>query len=584
MSWVTIIWSMVASACLTLAAIHLLVWRARRSAWANLLFALTAVSTAVFAGCEFGMMRAETPGQFGTALRWLHVPTLVIVLSVVGFVRLHLRAGRPWLAWTACTLRVFSLLLNFLVGQNLNYLEVTRLRHIPFLGESVAIAEGVSNPWMLVGQLSLLFLVVFVADATITVWRRGDRRLALVIGGSLTFSMLLGPLQGVLVLWQIVEWPVTTSWFFMPVVAAMAHEMSRDTLRAAKLSDDLRESEARMTLAADAANLGMWFGDILNQRLWTSDQCKRLFGYAPHTELTPEDLHARVHPEDRALRERAIEQALAGAGKYDPQFRVVLPDGTVRWLASAGRVERDAAGNPTRFLGVAIDITERRNAEAAARDLGGRLINAQEKERSRIARELHDDLSQKLALLSVELEMFGQRPSAQTGSIAGQMQEFSGELKRLATDVHRLAYDLHPAKLDQLGLAAAVRGFCKDLAVAHEIAIACELRDVPRELPDDLALCLYRITQEALQNAIKHSGATGAKVELAAQAGELRLLVMDDGHGFDPQAVEARASLGIVSMRERVRMVRGQISVQSHAGEGTRIEVRVPIPPQAADA
>jgi two-component system sensor kinase FixL len=158
MSWVTIIWSMVASACLTLAAVHLLVWCKKRTAWANLLFSLTAVATAAMAFCELWMMRAETPGQFGTALRWLHVPAFVIIVSLIGFVLFHMRAGRPWLAWTICVLRTFSLLLNFLTGQNLNYREVTGLRHIPFLGESVSVGEGVSNPWMLIGQLGHILL------------------------------------------------------------------------------------------------------------------------------------------------------------------------------------------------------------------------------------------------------------------------------------------------------------------------------------------------------------------------------------------------------------------------------------------
>ena len=146
MSWVTVIWSMTAAACLTLAAIHFVVWWRRRTAWAGLLFTLTSTATAALAGCEFWMMRAQTPQEFGTSLRWLHVPTWVIVLSLVGFVRLHLRAGRVWLAWSICALRTLALLLNFLVGQNLNYREVTALRHIPFLGESVSVGAGASNP------------------------------------------------------------------------------------------------------------------------------------------------------------------------------------------------------------------------------------------------------------------------------------------------------------------------------------------------------------------------------------------------------------------------------------------------------
>lgn len=221
MNWITIIWSMVASACLTLAAINLLVWSRKRTDWEHLLFSLTAVGTAAMAVCELWMMGAETPEQFGTALRWYHVPAWVVIVSMIGFVQLHLRAGRTWLAWTIYALRTFSLLLNFLVGQNLNYREITHLRHIPFLGKTVSLAEGVSNSWMLVGQLSLLLFVVFVTDVAITVWRRGDRRQALVTGGGIVFFVLAITVQAVLVLWEIVSWPLTASFFYTAIVAAV---------------------------------------------------------------------------------------------------------------------------------------------------------------------------------------------------------------------------------------------------------------------------------------------------------------------------------------------------------------------------
>jgi two-component system, LuxR family, sensor kinase FixL len=583
MSWITIIWSMVSSACLTLAAVNLLVWCKKRTAWANLLFSITAVGTAGMAFCELWMMRAETPGQFGTALRWLHVPAWALLVALVGFVRLYLRAGRPWLAWSFVGLRTFSLLLDFLVGQNLNYLEITGLRHIPFFGESVSVAQGVANRCMLVGQLSLLLLVLFVADATVTVWRRGDRRQALAVGGSIVFFTVAGTVQAVLVLWEMVHWPMTASFFYLGIVATMAYEMSHEALRAAQLSDDLRESEERMTLAAEAAGFGVWMWSIARNQIWGSERWLGLFGLAPDAAVAFEDVIQRIHPDDREGVESAMRRAVADRSDYAAEYRVVLPDNTQRWVAARGRAYPDTQGKPVRMMGATIDITERHRAEAAARELGGRLINAQEDERRRMARDLHDDLSQRLALISVELDMFGQQPPVQPEVIAGRMQELSREVESMASDVHRLAHQLHPAKLEQLGLAATVRGFCKELAAAHQIAIHFESHDVSRALPDDVALCLYRITQEALQNAIKHSGATGAKVELAANERELHLTVTDDGHGFDPEAIDARGSLGIVSMRERARMVRGRISVQSHPGEGTRIEVRVPIPPPAAE-
>ena len=208
MSWVTIVWSMVASACLTLAAMHLLIWARRRSAWAHLLFSLSAAGTAAYAACELQMMRAETPAEFGLALRWAHVPVWVTIVSLVAFARLYLRAGRLWLAWTVGGLRTLALLLNFFgPAPNLNYREISALRHFPFLGETVSIGEGVRNPWTLVGQLSLFLLVLFVADASLVAWRRGDRRQALVVGGSIVFFALGGTLEAVLVLGGIVHAP-----------------------------------------------------------------------------------------------------------------------------------------------------------------------------------------------------------------------------------------------------------------------------------------------------------------------------------------------------------------------------------------
>src|SRR5450631_2739314 len=162
MSWITVIWSMAASACLTLALMHAFIWFRQRDALANLLFAVTAVGAAATAGCELVMMHARTPAAFGETLRWAHVPVCFIIVSLAWFVRLYLRAGRPRLAWTACALRTLSLILDFTSGDNLNYSKVTRLHHIPLFGEFISVAEGVPNPWMVVGQTSLVLLAIYV--------------------------------------------------------------------------------------------------------------------------------------------------------------------------------------------------------------------------------------------------------------------------------------------------------------------------------------------------------------------------------------------------------------------------------------
>ena len=357
MSWVTIIWAMIASACLTLALVHVLVWWRRRDARDNLLFALSAVATAAFAGCELWMMRAETPEAFGMAMRWTHVPAWVLIVSLVGFVRLYLRAGRLWLAWTVCGLRTLSLILNFVFTPNLNYREITGLLHVSFLGETVAVAEGVPNPWMLIGQLSLLLLVIFVADAAITVWQRGDRRQALLVGGSIVFLAVAGTVQVILELWGIVHAPITASLFYMGIVAAMGYELSQDVLRAARLSDDLRESQQRMDLAAHAANLGIWVRDLVRNEIWATDKWRELLGFAKSERIDLNGFLQKLHPEDREAVSQTLAKALDGEDGYETEYRVVLPDGRIRWIASRGRVKFDGAGKPVLMRGASLDIT-----------------------------------------------------------------------------------------------------------------------------------------------------------------------------------------------------------------------------------
>ena len=183
------------------------------------------------------------------------------------------------------------------------------MRHVSFLGEKVVVAEGIPNPWMLIGQLSLLLLVIFVADAAITVWQRGDQRQALSVGGSIVFFVVAGTVQAILILWGIIHTPITASLFFMAIVVAMDYELSLDVFRASRLSDDLRDSEERMSLAAEAANLGMWVWDVVRDEIWMTEKERALLGFAQGTRLDAEALISRVHPEDRAARALAIKRA-----------------------------------------------------------------------------------------------------------------------------------------------------------------------------------------------------------------------------------------------------------------------------------
>ena len=185
MNWVTIIWSMIASACLTLAGMHLIIWLKQPKAWGSLLFSVSAVGTASMAAVELWIMDSQTTEQIITAMRWMHVAVAVTVVALVGFVRVYLRAGRPWLAWTAIGTRVLVLAINFIATPNANYREIMPPQKFPFLGELVTIPHGVPGPWLWFVELSLVLLLIFVVDATIGLWRRGDRQPALFLGGSI---------------------------------------------------------------------------------------------------------------------------------------------------------------------------------------------------------------------------------------------------------------------------------------------------------------------------------------------------------------------------------------------------------------
>lgn len=189
---------MFAATCLTLAVVQGLVWWRRRQVRAHGLFALAAVGTALLAGTELWMMHAETPGEIGLALLWFYAAAWLVTIALVGFIRQYLKAGRPWLAWTVYGARTLVLIINFAFQPNLGYRAITGVRQIPFLGEQVSVAVGVPSPWLLLGQFSLLLLILFAVDATLTVWRRGDHKRAVVVGGSVVFFTLLGSSQSVL--------------------------------------------------------------------------------------------------------------------------------------------------------------------------------------------------------------------------------------------------------------------------------------------------------------------------------------------------------------------------------------------------
>jgi PAS domain S-box-containing protein len=369
MSWITIVWSMNAAACLTLAGISLLVWCKQRKNWVHLVFSASAVAAAAIATFELIMMHCETVGQYEALVRWIHVPTWVLIVSFVAFVRLYLHAGRPWLAWTICGLRTLVLILNFIFTPNLNFRQITRIHQFSWGGEIISLPSGVANPWGLLSSVSLVLLLIFFVDATVTVWRRGDRRRALFVGGSMIFGAILA-WHVPLVIWGIIEVPFFLGLAYSGIVAAMAYELSNDMAQAAHLARqlqaseaDLRETQKRIELAASAAELGMWMWDIVRDEIWITDKGRAHFGFAASEKLDFDRFRSVLHPEDRESVLKAVENTLHTGAEYEAEYRVMLPDGQVRWIAGRGHVEFNGDGQPIRMRGASTDITKRKLAE-----------------------------------------------------------------------------------------------------------------------------------------------------------------------------------------------------------------------------
>jgi PAS domain S-box-containing protein len=241
-------------------------------------------------------------------------------------------------------------------------------------------------------------------------------------------------------------------------------------------------------------------------------------------------------------------------------------------LLSAEVVEFD--GQPC-VLTVAEDITERKQAELDRAELSRRLMTAQEAERRRIARELHDGIGQSLAVLSIQLQRAGQ--PATSGKNPPSIEELRNKVKEIGGQVSRLSHQLHSSELEFLGLAVAVKGLCREFAEQYHIGVECTCSDIPQELENDVALALLRVVQEALHNIAKHSQARQASVQLRGGPHALELHVSDNGAGFDAAASRNTGGLGLVSMRERIHLIGGQFEIASKPGEGTKIKARVPL-------
>jgi PAS domain S-box-containing protein len=340
--------------------------------------------------------------------------------------------------------------------------------------------------------------------------------------------------------------------------------------------DDVPDTSDRLRQLLDTRNICAWEGDAQTGEItYVSQQAIKMLGYPVNAWYEPDFLARHIHDEDRNRVLAAYRKHSRRGESFDLTFRMLTADARVIWIQNLVSFSR-RENVPLQMHGFMIDISERQRVEEALKDLGARLIAAQEDERKRVARELHDDLNQRMAVLSIELGQLSYELRS-APEVAKQIQLLQSHAQEISTDIHRLSYQLHPSKLDHLGLATALKSLCDELSRRGRPAVSFYERGVQLSISKDTTLCLYRIAQEALRNCVKHSGASSARVVLTKRENGIVLTVADDGRGFETESEAMEKGLGFISMKERLRNVGGRISIYSRPQAGTRIEVWVPV-------
>jgi PAS domain S-box-containing protein len=351
----------------------------------------------------------------------------------------------------------------------------------------------------------------------------------------------------------------------------------RDITDRKRAEEALRESEQRLLLAVQVGRMYAFEWDAETDLIVRSGEVSDILPWIDDPKHdTGRQFYARMHPEDRKVYTAAEAELTPENPTYKTSFRVLRPDGGVFWLEETGRAFFKERGRMSRSIGMVSDITERKLAEEALASVSRRLIEVQERERTRIARELHDDIGQRVALLAVELQQLHEDPP-NLAEIRSRMGELQKRTSDIAVDIQSLAHELHSSKLQYLGIAAAMRSFSQEFAERQKVEIDFQTRNLLGPLPPDISLCLFRVLQEALHNSAKHSGVWHFEVQLWGTSDEVHLTVKDSGVGFNTEAAKESRGLGLISMEERLKLLKGTLSIESQPMHGTTIHARVPL-------
>jgi two-component system sensor histidine kinase UhpB len=360
-------------------------------------------------------------------------------------------------------------------------------------------------------------------------------------------------------------------------------EIFANAIARKRAEEALFRREAELNEAQRLASIGSWEWDILADGVTCSNEVRRIYGFEREDQNSPDRPFSKfIHPDDRARRSAAVDAALNGGPPYDVEFRIIRPDKSVRFVHSRGQLICDEAGKPVRMLGMTQDITERKRAAKELEEanhqlrlLSRRLFEVQEEERRHLARELHDEIGQALTAAKINLQsVTGNGGNANFA----RLQETTAILDRLLGQVRQISLDLRPSMLDDLGLVPALRSLLDQQGRRASVAVRLSTENMPKNLDPEIQTTCFRIAQEAITNAVRHADATRINVDLRCENGKFRLLIRDNGIGFDVKSAQAQTvGLGLIGIKERAALVGGRAKIISSPKQGTTIEVSLPL-------
>jgi len=544
MSWIPLVWSVAAGVCFCLAGLHFLVWLRSRESTASLLFSTAAIAAGAIGLQEILLLRAQTATEYGELLRWMHLSVAIIVIASVWFIRLHLRAGRLWLAWSISGLRALALIVNFQASTNATFSEITSLRFVPWLGEVFSIPIGEPNPWRMLIHASTVLLLIYVVDVGITTWRRVDRRRAVILCGAISAVIVLGVIFSQLMVWQVMPGPFS-GLIFLLIVLAMAAELSIDLIRARQTAADLRRSEAWMSHAALAANLGMWDWDITRDRISGTRSGLVQAGLADDERLTLERFLESVHAEDRGSVRQAIRRVVEDGEPVDIEYRMVDSRGGARWISARGEADRGPDGKPRHVRGVTIDITSQKRKDAELQQQRDQLAHIQRVSAlGQLSSALAHEISQPLGamLRNAEAgELYLKKTPPELDEVNAILGDIQRDGKRAAAIIDRMRSFLMPREsvLETLELKELLEQVATFLRAEFRAYDTRLVLDLPRVLPAVRGdrIQLQQVVLNLLLNSLEAlsefpSERREVVIRASSMAGVVEVAVFDSGPGF----------------------------------------------------